>query len=487
MKGGWPLHFYLLLSLLICFLKTVAQQSAFHSPATKDSIIAVASTRYRPQSFLRNFFMGRNYRKVWEQPVTVPVFQLSTSGFTIKELGGGKQTKSLHLTDSAGKEWALRSVYKEVEEAMPGWAKGTAAQGFMQDLISASFPYGASIAGELSIAAGISCARPKTFFVADDTAFGKFRPLFANTVCSLEERDAGFDHTISSKELLVKLRSNNKLVIDQRSLLKARLLDMLFADWDRHEGNWRWGEKDSMDRHYAVAIPRDRDWAFYQSHGLLPTLTKWVSLHFLTGFAPTALNFKKLNYKAWLFDKTFLNGLDLQDWKLIADEVVTALTDSTIGAAVQTLPKEIFRTYGQQFIQTLKSRRHGLQKNAINYYRFLSDEVIINGSDVAEHFIISTNGEALQVSVYATTQKMEKLYERRFWANETHSIIINGFGGDDVIEIAEGTKSKIKLTLNGGSGSDHYQLQGNIKTTVCDAAADNNIIVNKSRAVIHLH
>src|SRR3954451_1497833 len=64
-----------------------------------DSATLAASLRYKDPSFFRRLFLGKNYRKVWATPVTLPLFQINKMGFTIKELGGGQQTKSLHLLD----------------------------------------------------------------------------------------------------------------------------------------------------------------------------------------------------------------------------------------------------------------------------------------------------------------------------------------------------------------------------------------------------
>src|SRR5829696_1816801 len=90
-----------------------------HAFTAADSIITIASSAYQPHSFLRRLLMGNNYRDVWKEHVKLPVFYFSRSGFQIKELGGGMQTKSLHIVDAAGKEWALRTVEKDVAGALP--------------------------------------------------------------------------------------------------------------------------------------------------------------------------------------------------------------------------------------------------------------------------------------------------------------------------------------------------------------------------------
>src|SRR5688572_30869570 len=100
------------LSIILCtWLTAVSAQMAL--PAT-DSVRMAVSHQYENPSFFGRMFLGKNYRKVWSQPVTFPVFHLKEQGFTIKELGGGQQTKSLRLLDKNGQEWALRSIDKTV-------------------------------------------------------------------------------------------------------------------------------------------------------------------------------------------------------------------------------------------------------------------------------------------------------------------------------------------------------------------------------------
>src|SRR3954451_3462982 len=98
-----------------------------------DSATLAASLRYKNPSFFRRLFLGKNYRSVWATPVTLPLFQMQQMGFTIKELGGGQQTKSLHLLDKQHYEWALRSIDKEVEKALPTYMRNTLAQKITQD------------------------------------------------------------------------------------------------------------------------------------------------------------------------------------------------------------------------------------------------------------------------------------------------------------------------------------------------------------------
>ncbi|HYO22499.1 MAG TPA: hypothetical protein VER36_08835 [Flavisolibacter sp.] len=454
--------------------------------AVPDSVVTFASSLYKPNSFLRTLFMGKNYRSEWEQKVTLPVFYFSGSGFRIKELGGGMQTKSLHMIDSLGKEWSLRTVDKDVSAAPVAFLQSSLGQKVAQDMISSAFPYGAVLAGELSHAAGLRTARPRVYFIADDSGLGPYRSLFANTLCTLEERDPGFDNTDDSETVLDNLTKENRFKIQQLVLLRARILDMLMADWDRHADNWRWGRADSADFTFYYAVPRDRDWAFYKSKGWIPKVVQLTgAMRCFVPFGPELKNIKDLSWKAWTMDKTFLNEMTGADWEKTIQHLQAALTDDVLEAAVKKLPVSIFETDGQWFIQSLKRRRDVLKKEVMKYYRFLAEEPIVNGSNANERFVIASDDNGLTVTVYSLDAEQRKLYERRFLSAETYFITLNGLGGADVFEVKENCRSKIRLIINGGDGEDHYNLKGNIRTTVKDAASDKNVLLFKGTAKVH--
>ncbi len=92
---------------------------------------------------------------------------------------------------------------------MPKALRNTLAERIAQDFISSSFPYGAPVAGELSHAAGSITARPKVVFVADDKMLGTYSNFFANSICTLEERDPYFDSTINTLTILKNLTDDN--------------------------------------------------------------------------------------------------------------------------------------------------------------------------------------------------------------------------------------------------------------------------------------
>src|ERR1044072_8019974 len=78
----------------------------------QEMITVAASHRYGHPTLIQKVFVGSNYRRIWSTPVEVKIFHLNTEkgGLTVKELGGGMQTKSLHLEYKNGRKWVLRSI-----------------------------------------------------------------------------------------------------------------------------------------------------------------------------------------------------------------------------------------------------------------------------------------------------------------------------------------------------------------------------------------
>jgi hypothetical protein len=287
-------------------------------------------------------------------------------------MGGGQQTTSLELVDEAGREWALRSVDKNVQ--LPGkFINNIFIEAVVQDHVSGSYPYAGLSIPTLARAAGIPVGDQHLYFVPDDSAFGEFRSLMAGKVFILVNNQTRIQKGITTEEMLGKLKWDKEYFVDEKAYLKARLVDWLVADWDRHDGQWRWVE-DKTDSGMAFHIvPRDRDQAFYRSNGLLAKLIGLFFLPHIDKFNSTGRGIKGLSQKTIRFDKQFTSQLQKNDWEKIITEFQTNITDSLIESAIRRQPREIFAIRGNKLIEKLKSRRDGLLKHVMRYYSFLND------------------------------------------------------------------------------------------------------------------
>lgn len=413
----------------------------------------------------RAFWMGANYRKEWNTPITVPVLYISKEhgGLTPVKRGGGKQTKSLRLEDANGREYVIRSVTKYItSKTLPAGLESEAAADLVSDGVSASYPFAALTMSALSEAAGVPHGNPRLVFVADDPKLGEFQKDFANLFAIFEERypdsvKKGYD----TDEIVEKLEKDNDNDVDQLALLRVRILDMFVMDLDRHEGQWNWGAWDNGKGKTFYPIAKDRDQAFYINRGLLPWfVSRRALVPQLEGFKPEANNIPRFNFAARNLDRFFLNQLSEEDWKREAESFVTKMTDAVIENALAQQPKEM-RDFSSAFIiKTLKERRNFIVTDVMEYYYFLADIVNITGSDKKELFDITNNADgSILVQVYKIDKEgnqSTKMYERKLSGEHTKEIRLYGFDGDDKF-VSHGDNDKIKIRLIGGGGQDVFE------------------------------
>lgn len=464
-----------------------------------DSLVRVSASQDYQVSKFKRWLLGENYRADWQQPVTLPVFDIGKiqGGLRVVRLGGGFQTRSLRLADAKGKEYVLRSVEKYPYNALPRPLRQTIAADVLQDQISAHHPYGPLVVPALSEAIGIYHTNPRYFYIPDDPRLGKYRAGFANTLGLFEERpdddqsDAphfGNSKKVTSTEKAIEnTREDNDDSIDEHAVLKARLFDFLIGDWDRHEDQWRWAsfEKENGKGKLYQPIPRDRDMVFFVNQGVIPNIgsRKWL-LPKVQGFDHQWRDIAGFNFNARHFDRIFLTRLSAQDWQQVAQQLQNSLTDEEIENAVKQLPKPIFAISGPGIISKIKSHRQHLPEDAMKYYRFLAQEVDIVGSDKNELFEILRQDDE---NTLVTVRKIDKngnleqvVYQRQFKTSETDEIRLYGLAGNDAFRVTGKVGKGIKVRIIGGDEADKITDESRVggiskKTFVYDTANGNDL------------
>ena len=455
----------------------------------KDHVLVAASNKYQKASGVQRKILGENYRQEWSTPVQMRMFDVTKEkgGFKILSLGGGKQTRSLKLQDKNGKEWSLRTIDKDPEKAIPENFRNSVAKDIVQDLISAANPYAPLTVPILAKAVGVTQASPELFFVPDDPSFGYYRQLFANKVCLLEMKDPvpNGEDTKSTDKVLQKMTEDNDHVVDQKGVLKARLLDMVLADFDRHWDQWRWAEGDTGKGKIYYPIPKDRDQAYFYSDGALMKYITWNRMPFLKGLRNNIPRVNWLNYVARDFDRYFLNQLDADVWNKTLQEFQQELSDSAIWQAIRKYPPEIYPISGEVIAGKLISRRGEMQKEGMRYYRFLSRSVNIVGSNKPEYFKISGTDSGLHVTVYARKENGDtsfRYYDRSFVNHTTKELNLYGLNGNDIFDLDESAASKIKVRIIGGKGNDTFNIKGSTKNFLYDLTTEKNYVQKGPRS-----
>jgi hypothetical protein len=441
--------------------------SSFAQQIKSDSITVAVEPEYNKTGRLHRLLFGRNYRTLWATPVTLKVFRLENEkgGLKIIQKGGGLQTLSLRLRDPGGQQWVLRTIQKYPERGLPPRLRPTVVKDILQDQVSAAHPFSALTVPPLAEALGIPHSHPEIVYVADDTALGFYSKDFAGKVFLFEEREPlDAEKTENTEKVEEKLRKDNDNHLDQKMVLRARLLDMILGDWDRHEDQWRW-EKISEDKgNVYLPVPRDRDQVYYKTSGVFPWIVshQWLKSKF-QGYSNSIRDIDGWNFNARYFDRYFLNELDEDDWREQVAVVQKALTDSLITAAIGKMPAAIAKLCAQEIIGKLRSRRDNLLRQALEYFRFISTYVDIPATDKRERFILTgrDNGD-LEVTVEKirkdSLKKGKTIYHRLFKPGTTREVRLYGFDGDDIFTFSGKKPSSIKVRMIGGAGVDSFYI-----------------------------
>ncbi|RVU02756.1 hypothetical protein EOD41_02110 [Mucilaginibacter limnophilus] len=438
-------------------------------PVAGDSTVVAIKPAYDSVGNFHRFLFGKNYREEWAKPTKLPVIRLSTihGGLKPLQLGGGFQSKSLRLVDANGKEWVLRSVQKSPEKILPNELQETFAKDWVQDAMSAQHPYSALIVPPLAQAAGVPHANPIIGVVSADKNLGKYESTFANMVCLLEEREPTGESKNTPK-MLKALNKDNDNTFDSREYLRARMLDLLLGDWDRHEDQWRWTEKKQGDKTVYTAVPRDRDQVIYVNEGLFPGIAAlpWVSPT-LQGFDAKIPSVKWSLYKTRFMHPYPANNLSYAEWMKLANEFVAAETDAVLEAGLKRLPAEVYPIRHDELLQKLKQRRDNIPAAMARYYRFMNKIVDIRTSDKNEQVEVSSDtARSMRVKITKVNKegKLESvLMDNTFSADITKEVRIYVEDGDDHV-IINNTTSPINLKVIGKKGDKIYEVVNSRKT-----------------------
>jgi hypothetical protein len=393
------------------------------------------------------------------------------------------QTLSLRLEDKKGNEYTLRSIEKFPEKAVPDVFRKTFAQDLVQDQISAAHPYAALVVPALAEAAGIYHTNPEVVFIPDDPHFGIYRKEFANTLMLFEERPGGSakdksyfgnaDKIISTDKVLARLVEDPDNSVDQEFVLRSRLFDLIIGDWDRHDDQWRWAVIKNKKHETYRPIPRDRDQAFFYSDGRLASFwsRRWILPKF-EGFRDEVSWTSGFMFNARYFDRSFLNGLSVEQWMSVASDLQRQLTDEVIAHAIKKFPPELYQHHGDEIIRKIKARRDRLTQYAKEHYAFLAKEVDVTGSDKKDWFAIDHqhNGDVtVRISkINKSGEQGSTFYERTFHSQETKEVRLYGLSGEDVFEFSGEAKGNVRLRVIGGDGEDSLNNHSDLKVILYD-------------------
>ncbi|MCW9065468.1 MAG: hypothetical protein OQJ78_04165, partial [Ignavibacteriaceae bacterium] len=407
-----------------------------YSQKDKDSryITIIPGEQFAASGFYKVWF-GEHWREVWTTPVRVEVLNLNefARGLTPIQKGGGMQTKSLRFRGNDGKIWKFRSIEKDPSKVLPEELRESIAEDIVQDQISSANPFSPLVVSPLLDAVGILEAEPKLVFLPEDENLGEYKAEFGGVLGFIEEHpsegeddQAGFEDAIDVKgtyklfDYLAKKRSQE---IESQLYLKARLIDMLVGDWDRHMDQWRWAKFDSKENgtDFKVwkPIPRDRDQAFTKYDGVFPFTAAYIVPQ-LNNFGKAYPQIEDLTWNGRFLDRRVLTELSKTSWDSLTAFVKLQITDDVINTAIKRLPPEIYPLCSEELFSKLKSRRDNLQLASDEFYGLVNKYADVFCSDEDDYIEVNRlDDKSTSVSIFKRSKsngngKGEPLFYKTF-------------------------------------------------------------------------
>jgi len=265
--------------------------------------------------------------------------------------------------------------------------------------------------------------------------------------------------------------------VDARAYLRARLLDMLIGDWDRHQLQFRWARLRGSELLQPVA--EDRDQAFAKFDGALLAVARVGQSRFVN-FQDKYPPVLGLNWAARFMDRRLLGELDRAAWDQEVRKVQEALTDSVIQEAVRRMPPEYDELIGPGMVEKLRARREKLPEAARQYYDAMAREAEVwgtNGPEVAD----IQHGVDGSVEVRVAPAKEdgtagEPFFHRVYRPGETREVRLYLLGGDDRAVSHGPARSPIEVRVIGDGGNDTVDDSRGGGTHFYDAEGRNTMI-----------
>jgi calcineurin-like phosphoesterase family protein len=472
----------------------------------------VYSKEMTKKSGFYKFLWGQHYRDYYSTPIEVPTVLLDTLYGGLKPLiaGGGHQSLSLRLTDKNGKEYVMRGLKKSASRFLQAEAfkdqniaaefENTVAEDFIYDFYTTVHPFTPFIIGNLAEQVGVYHSNPKLFYVPKQNSLGKYNAGFGDELYMIEERPTDEhkdvksfgnpDAILGSDDVFANLRKDEKYQIDEEAYIRARLLDMLIGDWDRHSDQWRWAEFKKGDKIIYKPIPRDRDQAFAKVDGNLMSLIMNVpAVRHITSFKEKYPSEKWFNSNGHTLDLAMLKKADRGAWEKQVVFITENLTDAAIDEAFNKLPNEIRNDETTADIKSkLKKRKKELGTFASKYYDFLQKRVLVVGTDKKDKFIITRMPEGkTKIDIFRIKKEQEELQSSRVYSkSETKEIWVYGLDDDDVFEEKGEVSNAILIRLIGGQNHDAYTVENGRKIKIYDYKSKENTFKKVNKASVFL-
>lgn len=452
---------------------------------------------------------GEHYRDLYTRKISVPVLDFDTAfgGLEPMRLGGGMQTNSLRLQDSLGRQYNIRQIKKDpirlLQESiyttknLDDEFDETIIEELVLDFMTAAHPFGFLAVPDLSEAIGVNHTNPKLVYVPKQKQLGDFNSVHGGELYMVEERPednwmgtegvfGNPNHDIvSTADMIERLRRDEKYTVDESNYIRARLLDILLGDWDRHEDQFRWSEfEDDEGDRYFRPIPRDRDQVFANFDGgffnLISSLTSFPKIYH--AYEEDIQYLKWFNNSGLSLDRMIIRNATLEDWLREAQFIQNNLSDVVIHKAFSKLPSEIDSSQLDALIKIFKARLTNLNEFASDYFEILNELPILVATDKDDFIDVVRQDKGKTRIVISRNIKGERDYtivDKIFDEQITDEVWIYGLDDTDTFTVSGDAPSSIKVRLIGGHGNDEYVLTSGKNIRVYDHKSLENTFKSK--------
>jgi hypothetical protein len=431
------------------------------------------------------FWFGEGYRKAWATPVEVPVLDLKTEagGLTPVREVGGLQTVGLAMKGANGRSFTFRKLEKHPERVLPEAWRDSELGAIAFDQTAAAHPAATVIIGALAQSVGIHFARSRLMVMPDDPALGKFRKTFANSIGTFDEYPTpgyeGVTEIVSTFDLWKKwCEGGPGNRVDSRAFLKARLLDLVVGNWDRHQGQWRWARVEGKP--LFEPFPEDADQAFTRYEGKAMGMVRSVVPRFMRYSGAYPGRIEGLTANNYDVTRWLLADVEWPVYEEVARELQTQMSDAAIDDAMHRMPPEWYAIDRAQMTNDLRQRRDGIAAYARKFYLHLADRVDVRGTDRDDLAVVrhldDGSVELTLARLAADGSGGAPYYRRLFSPRETQEIRLYLLGGNDRVVSSGARKSGIHVHVLGGGGDDTVDDSKSGGLDVQDAEGRNTFV-----------
>jgi len=448
-------------------LKTIADSMSM--PVFSDETLDIGA----------DWLTGALNTDLYTQPIRAKVLDIEKRKLEADKLGGGKQTVSIKFEDANNNRMTARPLLKNPTKLLPKILRYDFTKSLLQYFFTSANPYAFLTIYPMERELDLFYTEPVLRYMPYHEDLGIYNRDVSNKLVQYSNRDRGLHSSRPASEDLEDTEDikedykKGEVTFEKGMYQRARMLDILINDWDRHVGQWKWIpiDTDQEVRKVYAPIARDRDQAYSNLDGAGIRFIRSMSPE-LFGLQPFTGKFGKKAVK-WKYkyaapmDQMILNDVSKLEWDSEVALFKKSLTAEVIDAATNKFPTSLNPKVKLNTASILKERMTQIDEAGENYYELINKEPLVRATSEPDKVKIEIGNN--EISVHIQTEVDDKIithYDHVFSEAYTDYITIMGMEGDDTFEISQSGNTSIKLRIVGGYGHDAYLSDSDVKKRI---------------------